>query len=142
MNIAQVAAKGTPSNDYIYTDEGAMSGSPNASTVFYRLLMYDKDGRYEVSRTISLVRSTTEAVIHIAPNPAGSYVQLSFSGETVLSSLKILFYDVYGREVKSVLISGNNSLSIPVSDLPNGSYFIHLIQNGKTVAKEKLVVNN
>ena len=141
INVVQVAAKGTPSNDYTYTDEAAMSGAGNAKTVFYRLLMYDKDGRYDVSRTISLTRSVDEAVIHIAPNPAKDRVQLSLSGEGILAPAKLLFYDMYGRVVKTISLTGGSGLSIPVSDLANGTYFIHLSQNGKTVAKEKLVVS-
>ncbi len=141
INVAQVGAKGTPSNDYTYTDEAAMSGAGNAKTVFYRLLMYDKDGRYDVSRTISLTRSVDEAVIHIAPNPAKDRVQLSLSGEGILAPVKLLFYDMYGRGVKTISLNGGSGLSIPISDLANGTYFIHLSQNGKTVAKEKLVVS-
>lgn len=77
------------------------------------------------------------------PNPASGIVQLQYVLEALpINNVVIDIFDLMGRRMKRITTKETRGvLSIPVSDLATGSYFIHLTQNGKTVAKEKLVVN-
>ena len=79
-----------------------------------------------------------ESQIKLFPNPAKSNIQVEY---TVVNpdevSMKI--YSIAGNVMKVITpsaLEGENSINVPVNDLPSGSYFINLIDgNSQKVAK-------
>ena len=77
---------------------------------------------------------------HLFPNPANSLINLEF---TPLSAdkLNLIIHDVNGKTVHKELyegVTGLNKLTLGISNLPTGMYFITL-QNGGTRYQEKFV---
>ena len=75
--------------------------------------------------------------IMIYPNPAkGSFIVQNYSGPTALK-----LYDLAGRLVKQVPLSGTGLKQIPVGNLRSGLYLIR-IENEKGVITKKILIEN
>ena len=76
------------------------------------------------------------------PNPLNDYTTISFNLPTS-SHVKLAVYDVFGREIKTVLDeyreSGNYGLRFDAMDLRSGSYFIRL-DAGNNIVQRMMVV--
>ena len=109
--------------NYAFTDD--VSGM-DASTVFYRLQMVNRDGSFTYSKTIAVLRKARSSQLTIFPNPVQEtlYVQLSSKKDEKLS-LQII--DMKGRilQQQEVRVSvGNISLSFNASKLAKGTYVL------------------
>jgi len=76
----------------------------------------------------------------LAPNPAGSFVRLSWSRD-LGSEISVRVYDLSGKEVLSQEISngGQTSTRLDIGALKEGMYLVSLI-SGDRVINEKLLV--
>jgi len=77
----------------------------------------------------------------VYPNPADDVVRVHFldSDFHFTRDTKISLTDVYGRGVKDI-ISLDADMSIDVSDVPNGLYFVSLFDENRVIATRKLFV--
>ena len=70
----------------------------------------------------------------IFPNPASKTLHIESSSMNMASDQHVLIYDVRGREILSIRTSGDPTVSLDVSDLANGVYFVRIDdQVGKVV---------
>jgi hypothetical protein len=76
---------------------------------------------------------TNLAKVNVFPNPAKNLIQLSgnFTEQNT-----VVIYDLSGKKVKETTASSE----ISVSELENGVYMLHLIENGKKVYSGKLLI--
>jgi len=80
-----------------------------------------------------------ERNIKISPNPAGNKIQISLNGMAQNQSATLSLYSVSGIKLKTVpVIVTNQPLSLDVSSLTSGVYYIQLNVNG-TIVNEKFV---
>ncbi|MDE5942455.1 MAG: T9SS type A sorting domain-containing protein [Muribaculaceae bacterium] len=83
-----------------------------------------------------------EYQLSITPNPVRTSTKISFSIAPGDKSHNIVIHDWNGIEIKdiSVPISDSN-ITLNVNDLPNGTYIVSLIVNGKKQASEQMIVS-
>lgn len=74
--------------------------------------------------------------LSIYPDPATDQITIGFENETPES---IIVSDMYGREVKKLIANDDSSMSIHVSDLSAGVYFISAVSNGRIYATAKFI---
>lgn len=123
------------SHSYSYTDFAA--GKLAAKTLYYRLKEVDIDGGSVNSKTIAIGLNAGTA-IQLYPNPVAEVANLTI---TVTKSQQVQgrIIDNTGRVVKQMTWNLNagstNSLSIDVSSLEKGTYFLQL--NGATINDNK-----
>jgi hypothetical protein len=120
--------------NYAYTDDGS---GLNASTVFYRLQMVDRDGSFTYSKTIAVLK-TRNSQLTIFPDPVKEtlFVQLSSTKDEKLS-MQII--DMKGRvlQQQDVRVSvGKMSLSFNASQLAKGTYVLLIKGNNSTQQKQ------
>lgn len=80
--------------------------------------------------------------VSIYPNPANNNVMMKFFANST-SDMNIRLTDVMGRVVKQTKVhasSGENNVTINVTDIPSGMYYIQLSSNTEQFAGVKLVV--
>ncbi|MBT2562996.1 T9SS type A sorting domain-containing protein [Pedobacter sp. ISL-68] len=91
----------------------------------------------------------------VSPNPASntikisqneSVVQKQASNETVsqnasLSPFNVKIFDHNARFLKSGLSKSGENIELVTSDIPNGTYFLHIFQ-GKDVVKKQIIINH
>lgn len=138
-SIGSVSAKGNNivaagTNDYKYTDALPLNGSN-----YYRLEMFDIDGRSSLSNVVKLSIQASEEEMVLLTNPASS--ELKFVCASDYKSAGIQIIDQMGRTVYSVKgkqISRNQQTSLNITNLATGHYYI-VIQTEKKQMVEKFV---
>ena len=72
------------------------------------------------------------------PNPTTSIVTIHLNPETCNHPLEIQLFDVYGRKLQNVSVTGENT-QIDLSHYSTGVYIVKLVNGGKVVAVRKVV---
>ncbi|MEE9439315.1 MAG: SdrD B-like domain-containing protein, partial [Saprospiraceae bacterium] len=132
------AGNSTDIQSYDFEDKNIVSGLH-----YYRIKQIDVDGKYEYSKIVSVEVISTRNVISLSPNPS--------IGETVLSldmssgdAIDITIIDNSGRLVRSINVESNltgyNSKSITITDLPAGAYVVHITQGSFNEVKRLIVI--
>ncbi len=126
-SITKVQAAGTSSTiqNYEHIDEQPFSGNS-----YYRLEQFDTDGSSTYSRTVAIYRKPLGVDFNVYPNPAKDEIFIDYK-DGLLGDLQCQIYNTLGQEIykTSWTIPTNNQIMIPVSQLSDGVYFIHL-RNG------------
>lgn len=124
--ITQVAAiNQTGVHTYYYTDKNIISLS--VPVIYYRLKQTDLDGKFVYSGIVALQIKNSNTVL-LYPNPVAEKANLNISinkSEQVLARI----IDNTGRVVKQQQLfiqAGSTSLSIDVSNLASGIYYLEL----------------
>jgi predicted nucleotidyltransferase len=118
-----------------------------ADSLTYRLRQVDLDGTNTLSEEITLTRAavTDLELLGTYPNPARTRATIRFAvparadgGEATLQ-----LYDLLGRRVRQVLISGTagrHEQQLNVSGLSSGLYFLRLVAGGEVRTQRITVV--
>lgn len=73
------------------------------------------------------------------PNPADSMVQISMENTTEQIN-SIAIYDVMGKQIRNIKNSISNEVTVDVSELSNGIYFVEITTDSNVKTTKKLVV--
>jgi len=79
----------------------------------------------------------------VVPNPANEFVTITITDKTNASEINnanLVIFDIAGKEIFSTSISLNESKQIDVSHFNSGIYLFNVINKGKLVASDKLVI--
>ncbi len=74
----------------------------------------------------------------IAPNPTSS--QLRITTQTILQNATITLFNTQGQAMKTVDNISGHSTTISASELPNGMYYLQLIDKDKLLTIQKFIV--
>jgi len=86
-------------------------------------------------------RNAWESTIRIFPDPAGDRITLNFPEKIPDIANRVVVYDIFGREIlKENPRPENNSLSLDISGLSPGLYFVVYTGSNKKILKGKFVV--
>jgi hypothetical protein len=77
--------------------------------------------------------------ITLGPNPASSYIQLNNFELDLGRNYEMVFTDLAGKKVKSVILLSNQ---VDVSDLPGGMFVVNVLQDARPIFTSKLILNN
>ncbi len=122
-SIGKVAVSNTGA--YSFADKNLFSGNNQ-----YRLKAINRNGTYTYSNIVSIEYNTTTG-FNIYPNPATSTINYSVNSN-VKSTASLMIYNISGallvsRQVR--LEEGPNSISMDISSLKTGSFYIKLADN-------------
>jgi hypothetical protein len=96
--------------------------------------------RFPIDASASLTEEVKGMDVNVYPNPATEVINVAFEAENTAYSLNLT--DVNGRvifEKEYTNLSGEQKLTIPVSGLPAGNYFINLGREGMTSTRQVIV---
>ena len=99
---------------------------------------------YRVYPAVSAAEAIGKAVnLQVQPNPVNTQTWVSFQLSTP-SDVKVSLYNVLGEEVKVVsngpMTAGDKNVSLDMSELDGGIYFVRLnLNNGEYVGTQKVV---
>lgn len=124
-------------NYYQYIDD-----NPPGGFVFYRLRMVDNDGRFSYSMIVRVFNGNQKGnEITLYPNPFYDQVSIAANFQNA-GPADIRIVDVAGRIIRKMnaqVKEGFNSISINnLADLPDGVYFIEVVQKNQ-IKRAKLV---
>jgi hypothetical protein len=115
---------------YNYTDP-----SPSSGTVFYRLSWTDKEGSSSYSSIIALTSPADPgfAFLRLLPNPVSDHLFVElFSRNNATGMIRI--YNAQGQQITAAPLNlhiGTSSITIPVSHLSSGLYFLQAEANNR-----------
>ena len=120
QTIGSVKATNNPSGaKYNYVDD-----APLSIINYYRLQMVDNDGKMTYSKVVAVSPEDGKKTLAVYPNPVKSELNLLTDGNTEGVSI----FDMTGRAVRQY---NDNRTKVNVADLPNGVYFVRLLdKNG------------
>lgn len=88
---------------------------------------------------VDQLSAESQLAIRIYPNPASNNINLVLNTNEDLKEATVELFDISGRKISSEKIN-EKTLSIDVSDLGNGMYFIVVENNGKQY-KDKIIIS-
>ena len=83
--------------------------------------------------------ATRKPLSNIFPNPAHTQVSLAHT-ERINGDIAITLFDVHGRERQTTRFEEGQIFSLEVAQLPQGIYFLSLIQNGQVISRGKILI--
>lgn len=126
VNSTALNGNSSSAINYDFTDN-TLSGSRQ----YYRLRQVDLGGTMKLSQVL-LIRDTRvsgKGIEALYPNPAKDWINLLITA-TVREKVTLMLLDQSGKQLLQRVMqveSGSNSLTIPVSQLPAGTYIVKLI---------------
>lgn len=131
--IGRVKAVGnsTVKQSYGFTDVKPLGGNN-----IYRIQVLDQDGRISYSAARTLNFGIIKNSITISPNPAHNLAIITLKNN--MKPMKVSLFNSFGQQVGSYNMT-NESLTIDVSKLTAGTYFINVKGEGVD-HREKLIV--
>lgn len=130
-SIGTVAASGftTTTTNYAFKDNDL--SNDNVTTLYYRLKMVDQNGAYKYSNTVSVNLPAIAGTVTITPNPVPAEMK-AYIVAPANTKTEWRVIDNAGRTIltgNSVAKKGTNQLSINVSKLPAGTYYLQVTGN-------------
>ena len=114
-----------------------------AEANYYAYDIDDPENRISLHLRAGHGANVTENTIstgHAYPNPATTQVHFDLKGNGG-SDMQVVVYNLLGQEIKSQLVSGNQSrVNIAVDDLQPGIYFCRFQVNNVVMNTEKFIV--
>ncbi|HWB25001.1 MAG TPA: PKD domain-containing protein [Chitinophagaceae bacterium] len=144
IELARVNAAGNSNTtlQYSFTDVTATAGG-----AYYRLKMFDKDGKYSYSGIIAIDAGVlANTACKLLPNPVwqndNAVLQVTATGDEK-AVLYLVASDGRIMRIKNIqLFAGTNNISLQTTSLAAGAYFVNCINAGKQfIAHEKLIVS-
>ena len=134
------AGSATTTKSYAYTDDA----SKLKGTVYYRLKLVDKNGSSTYSKVISTPVSSKNYQLSIYPNPlkSGQDLKLTYVSEKA-GTANFQVINSVGKKVinfASPINEGSNSLSLPLTKLLPGIYYVAVAVNNTIVQKVPVMV--
>ena len=127
--IDVVNAAGRGNNNY-----SAIDLDPQSGNNYYRLKMYDKDGKFEYSAILFIkVSKDGKTAFVMYPNPAKDQLVVSPSGAT--GPVNVVIYNQQGQQVFSKKIAPVTT-TLSIGHLPRGVYVVHVISNNTNQASK------
>ena len=115
-----------------YTGKDVDPPPPN-SLNYYWELGYASDSTFSAG----IISTNAEEKLLVYPNPASNVIFLETNGKKASEEIKIMIYDVFGREVnQSEIMDPGSTIAININDLPQGIYLFRIIiKTGQTEVK-------
>ena len=134
------AGSATTTKSYAYTDDA----SKIKGTVYYRLKLVDKNGSSTYSKVISTPVSSKNYQLSIYPNPlkSGQDLKLTYVSEKA-GTANFQVINSVGKKVinfASPINEGSNSLSLPLTKMLPGIYYVAVAVNNTIVQKVPVMV--
>ncbi len=126
--IGEVAGSGTTT---IATDYSFIDTEPNKSGIrYYRMKQVDFDGTFSYSEVQAVVFDAAKVEMStLYPNPVYDVLHFSLQSpdnrQVTVSISNMVGQEVYKESIS--LNSGKNTVNFNVSDLPNGLYFLNML---------------
>ncbi len=84
------------------------------------------------------VKKLADDGLMIYPNPASNVLNVNLGKNRTVSTIAL--FDIVGKEVKNISVSGESNFSISLSYLRSGLYFVKFFDHNGPVSTKKLVI--
>jgi hypothetical protein len=114
--------------------------TPTMGKSYYRLKQTDYDGKTNYSDQIAVtIKTTDDLILNISPNPFSNVTTISSNQNFKNASL--IVYSSY-KTVKTVEHIYGQSFSLYRDNLRAGMYWIRIVEDGKVLGTEKIIITD
>lgn len=148
LGRVEAAGNSVAIENYSFFDENVYNGTDARAKAHYRLLMFDLDGRMEVSpiASVSFGNDTNKGRDFLVyPNPASDGVQVEWDAAQVDQPTAIEFYDVTGKLVHTVKVSDQTNqqyVDFGPTNIRSGLYLMRILSGEAAIEQRQIVVGN
>jgi hypothetical protein len=93
-----------------------------------------------ICSTTGIDENKTEKGVIIFPNPFSS--STTIETDNIFKDATLIVYNLQGQQVKLIKNISGKTVTLHRDYLPMGLYFIHLIQDNKTIKTDKLIITD
>lgn len=122
--IGTAVATGTGSQYYEYWHSALVPGNN-----FYRLKIVDHDAKFAYA-PVRIINAGINNSISVYPNPVKQVIRVNISGQLAAGS-SLTLVNALGLPVKQFKVNGTGLHSLPVQNIPAGTYRLLMMENGK-----------
>ncbi len=148
--VGKVAAAGNSQiiQNYDFLDQNVYNGLDTRLNVYYRLQMFDLDGRNKFSPIEKLVfgndaaKASFEASVY--PNPATDGIHVSWNAYNQVQPTTVQLYDVTGKQVFTQSVSDNTNqayLDLTANKFQSGVYIVRLMHDTESLAQQQIMID-
>ncbi len=133
IGTVNAAGNSVTTKDYGYNDASSLNGS---STIYYRLMITDKDGKSAYSKIASVQINASGNILTLYPNPVKD--KLNFVTGNTMSDVQVKITDQSGKVVlvqKITSVQQGIQNMIDVSNLAKGVYTFAINYNNRQTNK-------
>jgi uncharacterized protein (TIGR02145 family) len=123
----------------------------SATDAFHKLLsnsaadLYDQPTNKNNGYSVRCLNDILKSGVQVHNNPGFSIFPNPFHSSAtiylpVIENAELSIVNLYGQTVKTMNHLSTSEIKINRENLPDGIYFIYLIQNNKIIAKDKIVI--
>jgi hypothetical protein len=88
----------------------------------------------------SISEPSSENALHLYPNPATDAVTIELASPLAQPATLTFYNQLCEKVLENSLPKGQREATVPVAHLPKGLYFLALMENGRVVHMQKVVV--
>jgi hypothetical protein len=139
LPVATISAKGNSSveTNYTYAPVNTIKGQN-----YYRLAIYDNNGKYQYSSVINpIIACNNAAALTVLPNPFTDRLNINFTAQNTGYAF-ISITDATGKQMNNLKVavqSGDNNISLSnLADLSSGLYII-TVRTDEKIFTQKLI---
>ncbi len=147
VNTVGAAGYSIDIRNYELLDLNVNSGRSNRLQVYYRLKMYDLDGKNSLSPIQSVVfnngSSTKANEFLVYPNPASDGVQIEWDADNLIQPTSLEFYDVAGKLIHIQKVSDNTNqeyIDFAHTNIQAGLYLLRIMSGSESIEHKQIVV--
>lgn len=122
-----------------YNADGMASMEPFNGSIWCGSSLNGKLYKVDVATAVPEVKNDMQFE-KISPNPFSASASFYIAAPLVNASMTI--YDSFGRALKTVEGINGNSFTVNRDDLPIGFYYVQLMQQGRMIAADKIIITD
>ncbi len=123
-------------SDYNKGDYEFIHSAIPVGNLFYRIKQIDIDGSFIYSKIVFLQNALGENNYLIYPNPSSAV--LTIAAGTITEKVQVKLYDALGRLIWNQFFR-NPVVKINTTQLPDGSYFLNIIDEKNSLMKKIII---
>ncbi|MBT8189922.1 MAG: SusF/SusE family outer membrane protein [Bacteroidia bacterium] len=106
----------------------------------YKASILTDTGEYGFTDPSSTVDIVDPAYVNVYPNPTEALLNIDLSADEFSGNIHIMIYDLSGRKMYNQHRSFNTNMTVDVSDLPIGTYFLQINSEKHMIGKKFNVI--
>lgn len=111
---------------------------PQRGKNYYRIKQVDIDNRFTYSG-VKILNFDIKPIILIGPNPATDFITVKTELENAKTS--VILFNQQGQILKKVSNTTQQQIKLPVSELPNGIYYLQ-VNNDGNIETQKILIKH
>jgi hypothetical protein len=147
-NVGRVNAAGNSQliENYQFVDQNVYNGVDSRLNVYYRLQMFDLDGRNKLSPIENVIfgnDKSTAAQFSVYPNPASDGVQVEWDANNLDQPTSLEVYDVTGKLVYVQKVSDNTNqdyIDFKLANIHSGLFLLRIMNGTDAIGTKQIVV--